>query len=124
MKDKINPPTRADVIAALYEYKRTLEVFRIKRTPSLYDDTTVFRAMTQYGTEMVLLALRGARFEPRREGFDPAVYCSLGRILDHDNVERFANLGSRQTEPEVEFPADSSKDRAQIAEALRRIKGG
>lgn len=118
--------TREDVQAGLAEYKLTLAHFNIRRSPGLYDDATIMRAMQQFGAEMVLMALKGARREPKRDGFNPASYLSLGRILQHDNIERFANLGAREEPPEDDKPPASTmaKDRALIKAAVEKLKKG
>lgn len=94
------PGLKSEVSDCLEEYKKTLAFFGIRRGIRLFDETAIARAIVQHGgdAEFVKLAIMGARVEKPNEKYNPAEYCSLGRILDPKKIERFANLGAMTEE--------------------------
>lgn len=85
---------KEQVRECLEEYQKTLDKMGIKRKVGPYEDIQLARALQSYGFEMVKLAVKGARFEPQIEHFEPSKFVSLQRILNIKNIERFANLGA------------------------------
>lgn len=120
--------SRQDVNEAIAEYMKTLHALGKRRNPGAWEETAIYRAMAQFGPEMVKLACRGARFEPKREGFDPASYISLNRILDSQKIEWFANLGSGEPPESQGSEVDrvrsesASRDRELIQQGLDRLR--
>lgn len=89
-----------DMKKCIEAWKETLRSFGVVRNINLMEETAIARAIKQYGSEFVELALFGARFEKQTKDFNPRDHLSIGRILTRkDGVERidkFANLGSAQ----------------------------
>ncbi|MFO0254947.1 MAG: hypothetical protein ACK52V_12590 [Betaproteobacteria bacterium] len=96
-KKEIN---QGEVLSAKQEWTATLRHYGIDRPISPADEIEIAKALREHGAESVMLAIRGARHEPRFDRFDPGKHVSLARIFGRDaqgnrRVEKFINLGAQ-----------------------------
>ena len=78
----------------LDELKNTFDAFRIAKDPKT-DEVQVARLVQIHGVNKTRLAIRGARFEPKTQTFDPAEHFSMIRLSEPKNFEKNVNRGSR-----------------------------
>lgn len=71
-----------------------LKHFKMFRAMIPGEDVIIGRAVHRYGKDNILLAFLGAKHEPSSESFNPAYHLSLQRILHHEKINRFINLGA------------------------------
>lgn len=84
------------VAKACGEFGRTLAHFGQPRGLLEAEKFAIGRAIQVHGFEAVLMALIGARFEPKSDRFDPADWVNLDRYLMAKNFKRFVGLGAKQ----------------------------
>lgn len=89
-----DPVRREDINKGIDAWLDTLRHFGMGRTNVLAnEDAQIGRAMIRYGVKPVILALIGARFQPKDKRFDPGKFVSLTHYLDDKNFMRLMNLG-------------------------------
>lgn len=73
----------------------TLRFFKGGRSKILpREQLQIAQAVQRQGNATaVMYALRGPRYEPKNEGYNPADFVSLERVLDIKKFDRFMNLG-------------------------------
>lgn len=78
-----------------HAWLETLAFYKAARPQlSPAEQLEIVRATQRQGTaKAVLYALRGARYEPKGETFNPADFLRIERILDPKQINRFMNLG-------------------------------
>jgi hypothetical protein len=91
---KIQPMTRPEVDLCLEEWKNTLTHFEINRPINQRDEIEIARAVQQYGSDWVKLALQGARKQVKGKTYDPKNFVSLRLYLHKDKIERLVNIGA------------------------------
>lgn len=87
-----------EVIEACYAaWLETLAFYKAARPQlSPAEQLKIVQAVQRQGSaKAVLYALRGARYEPKGETFDPAQFLKISRVLDVESFDRFMNLGIR-----------------------------
>jgi len=93
-KEEVRSNISSEIEICFEEWGTTLKHFGILKDPRL-DELTIARLIERYGCDQTLLALRGARFEPKSEKYDPAKYCSITRVAKPEKFSRFVNLGAQ-----------------------------
>ena len=103
-QDKEKPAQKSELAQAPLEalfktWQATLRHFKIERSLSEQEKLEIARAAQRHGAEIVDLALQGARYEAKSDGFDPSQHVSIQRVLKPDRngmskLDKFANLGS------------------------------
>ncbi len=120
-----------DVKDSIQEWKLTLESFGIKKDPS-FDEIGIQRLILRYGKERTLLALRGARLEPKTQTYDPGKHCSISRVSRPEVFDKFVNLGSQvPVKQEIKYNTsaalseiqETTYDQSIAREVVRRITG-
>lgn len=109
-------------------WQATLAHFGIARNVSAWERTQIGRAAQNYGSEMVELALFGARFEKKTENFDPKDYVSLSRIIEKDRegrlkIDMYANAGARKRKTASPVaPKSSEPEQEQYVTDPKRVR--
>jgi hypothetical protein len=87
---------QVDVLELCYAaWLETLAYYKAQR-PQLApaEQLEIARAVQRQGSaKAVLYALRGARYEPKSESYDPGKFLKINRVLDPEHFNRFMNLG-------------------------------
>lgn len=118
---KTQPITQSTVRACCDTWIGTLEHFKIPRPLSPTEQFEIARAIQKWGAEFVDLALYGARFEPRFDGFKPEEHVSLARIFEKDKAgkfrfDKFVNWGAKRRQAEKRAPAVAPQQVAEVEE--------
>lgn len=139
---KLTPIAAASIDSCKRTWIETLTFFGVPRTLMATEELEIGRAILKYGAENVQLALAGARFEPKTEGFDPKKYISIGRILTRDKdgkerIDRFISYGIEartktqakaklvhQQATSCEEPEPTPEEVEAAKEKFNKIKGG
>lgn len=92
--------TKEEVDRCKQMWLETLKFFGQERPILRIEEEMIARAIQKESVEAVLLALFGARYEPRSERFDPASHVDLARVLTPDfsgkpRIQKFVGYGSR-----------------------------
>lgn len=100
-------------------WAQTLKHFGIDRPLTLYDESTIARAVIKFGGETVDRALYGARFEPKTDKFNPKDYLGLSRIFSPDKfgnykIDKFVNLAASRSDNPSNEPFDYEKERERL----------
>lgn len=96
--ERKNLEDQREVIEACYAaWLETLAFYKAARPQlSPAEQLKIVQAVQRQGSaKAVLYALRGARYEPKGETFDPAQFLKISRVLDVESFDRFMNLGIR-----------------------------
>ena len=118
---------REQIAQACQEYERTLDYFKQTRRLLECEKMALGRAIQAHGLEALLMALVGAKHEPKTERFDPADWVNLDRYLVTKNFKRFVGLGAKHIQrkqelkrPVVAVPLPESEDALPISEEERQ----
>lgn len=96
---RLNPPITAQPIQECVKvWEETLAKFNAARPILPAERAAIGRAIQacENDPEPVKLALFGARHEKGSEGFNPAQYLSVHRILDAKNFPRLMSIGAQE----------------------------
>lgn len=96
-KTKIQSELKGAVNKAVDEWGITLRRWGFKRNPQS-DEIEIARAIQRFGSEAVLDALIGKRFDRKTEKWNPADFCTAKHVLHPDNIDRFATYASQHSE--------------------------
>ena len=89
------PLQKSQIDLLVIEWGKTLKHFKITKDPRM-DEIHIATLSNRHTVEKIMLALKGAIYEPSYDTFKPGENLSIMRLYDIKILEKLVNLGSKE----------------------------